>query len=324
MTKNIAIVCGGNSGEYAISVGSAKAVSVNLDKTKFRSFLVIVRGADWYYEKDQVHYQIDKNDFSLKVDGEHIKFDGVFNAIHGSPGEDGKLQGYFDTIGIPYTSCNLATSALTFNKYFTNRFVDSFGIKTANSFSFTRKDFIDKKKILDELGLPVFIKPAESGSSVGVSKVKKVEDFEKAVDLAFEVGDRIMIEEFIDGREIACGLINKGKELIVFPLTEIVSSNEFFDYEAKYTIGGADEITPGDFTEEVEQDVKTLSSFLYRKMDCKGFVRFDYILSENELFFLEVNTIPGITEASIMPKMADAYGMSFNEFLDIATENLFR
>ena len=213
---------------------------------------------------------------------------------------------------------------MTFNKYFTNRFVDSFGIKTANSFSFTRKDFIDKKKILDELGLPVFIKPAESGSSVGVSKVKKVEDFEKAVDLAFEVGDRIMIEEFIDGREIACGLINKGKELIVFPLTEIVSSNEFFDYEAKYTIGGADEITPGDFTEEVEQDVKTLSSFLYRKMDCKGFVRFDYILSKNELFFLEVNTIPGITEASIMPKMADAYGMSFKEFLDIATENLFR
>lgn len=323
MTKNIAIVCGGNSGEYAISIGSAEAVANNLDTAKFKSFLVVVKGADWHYEKGGVHYQIDKNDFSLKLDGEHIKFEGVFNAIHGSPGEDGKLQGYFDTIGIPYTSCNLGTSALTFNKYFCNRFVDSYGVKTADSLSFAKDDFIDRKKVINQLGLPVFIKPVESGSSVGVTKVNKAEDFKKAVDFAFEVGDRIMIEEFIDGREIACGLINKGKELIVFPLTEIISKNEFFDYEAKYTQGGADEITPGDFTEEVEQDVKTISSFLYRKMDCKGFVRFDYILAENELFFLEVNTIPGITEASIMPKMAEAYGISFKDFLNIAIENLF-
>lgn len=324
MVKNIAIVCGGDSGEYDISIGSADTVSRHLDESRYKGFPVIIKGSNWYYKGDaSILHPIDKNNFSTNVDGSIVHFDGIFNAIHGTPGEDGKLQGYFDIIGIPYTSCNHVTSALTFNKYFCNRFVNSFGIKTADSVSFAKGDQIDHDKLIEKLNLPLFVKPVESGSSVGISKVNHKNELENAIDIAFAEGDRIIIEEFIKGREIACGLINKGKELIVFPLTEIISKKDFFDYEAKYTKGMADEITPADLPEEVEQDIKTLSSFLFREMDCKGFVRFDYILSENELYFLEINSIPGITAASIMPKMAQSYGMSIREFFNIALDNLF-
>jgi D-alanine-D-alanine ligase len=247
----------------------------------------------------------------------------VFNAIHGTPGEDGKLQGYLDMLQIPYTSCNPATSALTFNKHLCNRFVNSYGIKTAYGMSFTKQDQLVVDRIVDQLKLPLFVKPVESGSSVGITKVREASELQDAVDVAFRESDRILIEENIHGREVACGIVNRGRELIVFPLTEIISKNEYFDYEAKYTAGMADEITPADLPDEVEQDIKTLSGFLFREMDCRGFVRFDYILSDNELFFLEVNTIPGISQASILPKMAEAYGMSFREFLNIAVGNMF-
>lgn len=323
MTKNIAIVCGGNSGEYAISIGSAGMVSKHLDPNKFTGYLIVVNGREWFYELNGKKYPVDKNDFSLTIEGRKINFDGVFNAIHGTPGEDGKLQGYFDMMEIPYTSCNAATSAMTFNKFLCNHFVDSYGISTANSVSFAKNESIEKIKVIERLGLPVFVKPAESGSSVGISKVSNENEFNKAVELAFSVSDRIIIEEFIKGRELACGIINRGKELIVFPLTEIISKKDFFDYEAKYTKGMADEITPAEINEELELDIKTLSSVLYREMDCKGFVRFDFIVTDTELYFLEVNTIPGISEASIMPKMAEAYGMSLTEFFNIAVNNLF-
>ena len=323
MSKNIAIVCGGDSGEYDISIASAGVVAKYLDSEKYTGYLVIIKGADWHYESDGNSYPIDKNDFSLTIRERRITFDAVFNAIHGTPGEDGKLQGYFDSLDIPYTSSGAATSSLTFNKFFCNRFVNSYGIQTAASASFSKGDEINKSRLIKELGLPLFIKPAESGSSVGISKVNMTDDFDKAVGLAFAESDRILIEEFIDGRELACGLINKGSELIVFPLTEIISKKDFFDYEAKYSKGMADEITPADVSEEVEQDIKAISSFLYHEMDCKGFVRFDYILTEDKLYFLEVNTIPGISEASIMPKMAETYGMSISEFFTIALDNLF-
>jgi len=323
MTKNIAIVCGGNPGEYDISIGSANVVSKNLESKKYIGYQIVIKGGDWYYEKDGAKYPVDKNDFSLNFDGEKVIFDGVFNAIHGTPGEDGKLQGYFDMIGLPYTSANHATSGLTFNKHFCNRFVNSYGVKSANSLSFTRKDKVEKEEVIKSLGLPLFVKPAESGSSVGISKVNAETEFDEAVKNAFAEGERILIEEFIKGREIACGLVNRGNELIVFPLTEIVSKKDFFDYEAKYTAGLADEITPAEVTEEIEQDIKTLSTFLFREMDCKGFVRFDYILTENDFYFLEVNTIPGISEASIMPQMAKAYGISIGDFFSIALDNLF-
>ena len=322
--KSIAIVCGGNSGEYDISIGSAQMVLKHLDRERYAAYLVVVKHKDWYYtDQDGNKFPVDKNDFSLLINDKKIVFDGVFNAIHGTPGEDGKLQGYFDMLEIPYTSCDPATSALTFNKYFCNRFVSSFGVKTADAVSILKGESYNQKEIIDRLGLPLFVKPAESGSSVGISKVNLAAEFEEAMTCAFAEGDRVLVEEFIDGREIACGLINKGAELIVFPLTEIISKKDFFDYEAKYTKGMADEVTPADIDEDAERDIKTLSAFLFRQMNCKGFVRFDYILTRTDLFFLEVNTIPGITEASIMPKMAEAFGMSIEEFFGIAVENMF-
>ena len=322
--KNIAIVCGGNSGEYEISMQSGKVVERHLDPDQYKGYLIVIRKADWYFEdKSGKKHSVDKSDFSLNIDGLQIKFDGVFNAIHGTPGEDGKLQGYFDLLKLPYTSCGVDSSALSFNKFFCNRFVSSFDIQVADSVSLGTGETYDHEAIIEQLGLPVFVKPAGSGSSVGISKVNKAEDFDKAVQLAFEADKRVLIESFIDGREIACGLVKKGDELIVFPLTEIISKNDFFDYEAKYTAGLAHEVTPAEIPEEVELDIKTTSSFLYRQMDCKGFVRFDYILTKTGLYFLEVNAIPGMTEASILPQQAAAYGMSIRELFTIAVEGMF-
>ncbi len=322
--KNIAIVCGGFSGEYEISIKSAGVVARHLNREKYIPYLIEIGEDRWFWnDADGIKYFVDKNDFSLNVAGQKITFDGVFNAIHGTPGEDGKLQGYFDMLKIPYTSCNAATSAITFDKYLCNRFVNSYGIKTARSYSFLRNENFDVKKIAAELGLPLFVKPAQSGSSVGVTKVSDINHLEDAVKIAWKVDKRVLIEEAVEGKEIACGMIKRGEEVLVFPLTEILSKNDFFDYEAKYSDGLADEITPADIPEEAEQDIKTLSVFLYKQMDCKGFVRFDYILTPGELYFLEVNSIPGISEASIIPKQAQAFGLSIDELFDIAIENMF-
>jgi D-alanine-D-alanine ligase len=323
--KNIAIVCGGNSGEYEISIKSAAVVEKNIDKNKYNTYLIVIQGNSWFWtNKVGEKYFIDKNNFSLNIDNNIVNFDGIFNAIHGTPGEDGKLQGYFDMIGIPYTSCDAATSAITFDKFLCNRFVNSFGIKTARSLSFIKGENFDESEIIKELGLPVFVKPAKSGSSVGVVKVSKEDKLNEALKKAFDVDERVLIEEAINGREIACGMIKKGDEILVFPLTEIISKKDFFDYEAKYKEGLAHEITPAEISQEAKDDIKTLSVFMYKQMNCKGFVRFDYILTDTELFFLEVNTIPGISEASIIPKQAEAFGLSINELFNIAIENMFK
>ena len=322
--KNIAIVCGGNSGEYAISIQSGKVVEKHLDQNKYKGYLIVIRQLDWYFEGgDGKKHQIDKSDFSLNIAGVNIQFDGVFNAIHGTPGEDGKLQAYFDLLNMPYTSSGVTSSALSFNKFFCNHFVRSLGITVADSVSLRKGESYKKEVITDALGLPVFVKPAQSGSSVGVSKVNTIDEMDKAIQTAFREDDRILIEAFVDGRELVCGLVEKNNELMVFPLTEIISKKEFFDYEAKYKGGLAHEITPADIPEEVEMDVKTTSSFLYRQMDCKGFVRFDYILTKTGLYFLEVNAIPGMTEASIIPQQAEAFGMSIQELFTIAVEGMF-
>ena len=322
--KKIAIICGGDSGEYEISIKSAKVVNKHMDKNKYLGYLIEIRGTDWYYEDaNGEKHLIDKNDFSLNLNGERIKFDGIFNAIHGTPGEDGKIQGYLDMLGIPYTSCGVDSSALSFNKHLCNKFVSSYGIDVANSLMFQKGEKVDEHMVVSSLGLPVFVKPARSGSSVGISKVHNKKDIQGAIQKAFNEDDQVLIEEFVEGREIACGLINKGDELIVFPLTEIITTKDFFDYEAKYSKGMANEITPADVEAEVEQDIKTLSAFLFKQMGCKGFVRFDYILSEKGLYFLEINSIPGITEESLLPQMANAFGMNITELFSIALDNLF-
>ena len=322
--KNIAIVCGGNSGEFEISMASGRVAFKHIDREKYRPYLVVIQNQQWeWHTETGEKIPVNKADFSIEWENKTIHFDAVFNAIHGTPGEDGKLQGYFDLLNMPYTSCGVDASALSFNKFLCNRFIRTFDIKTAASFSFLKNEEINKTTIIEKLGLPVFIKPSGSGSSVGISKVNTREEFDEAIEKAFREDNRILIEEAIVGREIACGLVKKGCELLVFPLTEIISQNEFFDYNAKYSEGKAHEITPADLTQKAETDIKTLSSFLYRQIDCKGFVRFDYILTETELYFLELNTIPGMTEASIIPKQAKAFGLTKKELFTMVVDNLF-
>ncbi len=322
--KNIAVVCGGHSGEFEISMASGKIAYENLDRQKYRPYLVVIKAQDWYWLTDDGEkIAMDKSDFTVSANGKTVRFDGVFNAIHGTPGEDGKLQGYFDLLGIPYTSCGVDISALSFNKFLCNRFIRSFGIQTAASYSFLRGEDIDGKKVMDSLGLPLFVKPAASGSSVGVSKVNRPGDFDAAVEKAFLTDRRILIEEALSGRELACGLMKKGKELLVFPITEIITQNDFFDYEAKYSNGKTREVTPADIPQEAETDIKALSAMLYRQMDCNGFVRFDYILTENGLYFLELNSIPGMSEHSLIPQQAEAFGLTKKELFTWTVDNLF-
>ncbi len=323
--KNIAIVCGGYSGEFEISVQSATMIKQNLDANKYNSYIIIIEKDGWYYKDglNKKHF-VDKNNFTLSIDNKQINFDGVFNAIHGTPGEDGKLLGYFDMLNIPYSSCDMDASALTFNKYLCNGYVKTLGVVVANSLSFLKTENIDKNEVIKELGLPLFIKPVRSGSSVGISKVTKKEEFDAAVEHAFNTDNRILIEEFVDGREIACGLFTKGNSINVMPLTEIKSKNDFFDYEAKYTGGLADEVTPPKNLDiDDETNIKAISSLIYSKLGCKGIARVDFILTPNQLYFIEINTVPGFSPASIIPKQAKAMGISMGELTTTAVDNMF-
>ena len=323
--KNIAIICGGYSGEYDISVQSANMVSKNLNETEYKSYIIVIEQDQWYHKDGNNNkFYIQKDDFSLKMESSYVKFDGIFNAIHGTPGEDGSILGYFDMLNIPYTSSGMDVSALTFNKYLCNNFIKSLDIDVPSSLSFVVDDKIDCEQVISTLGLPLFVKPARSGSSVGVSKVSTHEEFDKAVINAFKADNRIIIEEFINGREIDCGLFQNNKELNVLPLTEIITDNEFFDYEAKYTKGKADEVTPPvNLDIEIETDIKATSSFIYNKLGCKGIARIDYILTKNTLYFIEINTVPGLSEASIVPKQADAMGIGISQLFNTAVNNMF-
>ena len=321
MKFNIAVISGGNSGEFDISVQSGEVVLKYLDPNKFKVYPIMLRGTEWYYAcKNNSSYMVDKNDFTVDVNGGKIKFDCVFIAIHGTPGEDGKLQGYFDILNIPYTSCDHATSALTFNKYFCTKFVSNFNVKTANSIVLSKSSKFDIDSIQNKLSLPLFVKPNNGGSSVGMSKVNKPEHLQAAIEKAFNEDDEILLEEFIEGREITCGVIKQKGEIIILPVAEIISKNEFFDFEAKYEPTLVDEVVPAKISSETEKECKVTSSRLYEELNCKGVVRFDYIFNDDGLYFLEVNTIPGLTEASIVPKMAKNYGMTLTELFGILVE----
>lgn len=323
--KNIAIVCGGYSGEYKISIESAITIKENMDDNKYRSYIIVIEKNRWFYnDASGAEHQIEMSDFSLYIDGNTIKFDGVFNSIHGTPGEDGKLLAYFDMLEIPYTSCDMDTSALTFNKYQCNMLVRSLGVNVAKSVSFLKGEKINKHEVIEGLGLPLFVKPARSGSSVGVSRVNSLDDFDAAIELAFAIDKRILIEEFLDGREIDCGLFLEDGHLIVLPLTEIISKNEFFDYEAKYSGTLADEITPPEnLPIDQEMDIKAVSAMLYRKLGCKGLVRLDFILTKTQLYLVEINAVPGTTENSIVPRQAKEMGISLRRLVTAIVEGMF-
>ncbi len=311
---NVAIVCGGDSGEYDISVKSGEQVLHHLDREEFTPFLILINRKGWLCRIDGHEIPVDKNNFTIHLDGKVIRFDVIFNAIHGTPGEDGKLQGYFDIIGIPYTSSGVTTSALTFNKSFCKQVVASMGLKTANSIHLYRRTEDPVYAIWEEIAFPCFVKPNNGGSSVGMSKVTRAEELEPALQKAFKEDEEILVEDFIPGQELTCGVARLEGKIIAFPVTEIISKTDFFDYEAKYKDGLAEEVVPANITDDVAEKCRRISMHLYEKLNCRGIVRFDYIYSNYDFYFLEVNTVPGLTEQSIVPKMIRAYGWTMKEF----------
>jgi D-alanine-D-alanine ligase len=325
MKKNIALITGGNSGELEISLGSARVINRNLDKELYNVFTIVINGNDWiHHDESGNQILVDKNDFSISTGDKKVKFDCVFIAIHGTPGEDGKLQGYFDMLSLPYTACDVYTSSLTFNKYFTNQVVDNLGIKTGKLVLIKLDEKYAPLEVIKTTGLPCFVKPNKGGSSVGISKVENIEQLAPAIENAFMHDDEVLVQKFLPGKEITCGLLRHEKRLIVLPLCEVVSKKDFFDYEAKYTDGMADEIVPARISEELTKKCQDISAFLYEKLNCKGIVRFDYILNHDEFYFLEVNTIPGLSENSIVPKMARGMGISMKELFSMAIEESVR
>lgn len=318
MKKNIALITGGPGSELEISLNSAKVIQRNLDPSLFDVYLIVIEGFRWFYVAGDNHKtEVDKNDFSLTLDGNKIFFDCVFIAIHGTPGEDGKLQGYFDMLNIPYTACDLFTSALTFNKYFTNQVVENFGIKTG-SMQIVKLAQAVNHEFTIPYDFPVFVKPNKGGSSVGIAKVKAPSEMLPAIENAFRHDDEVLIQELLTGREITCGLFSYDGKITILPLCEIVSKKEFFDYEAKYSPGMADEIIPAPISEAQAQLCREISVFLYGKLNCKGIVRFDYVMHGDDFYFLEVNTIPGLSEGSIVPRMAKSMGLTMRELFTLS------
>lgn len=321
---NVAIICGGDSGEYEISVKSGKVVMQHLNREKYRAFLLIVRGSDWQVMLDDGNgLPVNKDDFSIRVDGSHVRFDVVFNAIHGTPGEDGKILGYFDMLRIPYTSSSHLVSAFTFHKNSCKQLVRSTGVALADSVLIRKGQLADFEGIAQRLGLPLFVKPNSNGSSVGVTKVNAVSQLPEAIAKALADDDEALVETYIPGREIGCGVFEYKGRKIVFPLTEIISKKEFFDYEAKYSPGLSDEITPAEVDERTEIEIKATASELYSHLGCRGIVRFDFILTSSKIYFLEVNTVPGISQASIIPQQAKVMGISLESLFEMAVDNAF-
>lgn len=326
MKAKIAVVTGGNSGEYEISLKSGKNIADQLDRNKYDVYLIHLRGSQWTYKTDNDEIiPIDKNDFSLTLNGQHINFDCVFVAIHGDPGENGKLEGYLDMLNIPYTSCSTMVSALTFNKNYCNRVVNSYGITTAPSVHLFKYDHIDPQAVIDKVGLPCFVKPCNSGSSVGMSKVNTKEELLPALEIAFKEDDQLLVETFIKGREITCGIMKYQNEIQVISITEIISKKEYFDFEAKYDPSLAYEITPAQIPVDIQELCEETSKKVYKALDCKGIVRIDYIFNDSGLYFIEVNTIPGQTQESIVPKQLKTKNLQFTTlcsyFIDEAIAN---
>ncbi len=311
--KNIAVVCGGYSKEEVISLKSAGQIVQSIDAAKFKTFTVLINKKEWVVKASDADIPIDKNDFSFTHQGQKVKFDAVFMAIHGTPGEDGKLQAYFEMMNIPVTTCNSFVSALTFNKYACKSFLGDYGVLTANAVLLRKNNHYAEDEIIDSLGLPVFVKPNNGGSSFGVTKVKAVDQLHDAIHKAFEEDTEIILEEFIEGREFTCGVFINDESDYVLPLTEIVSKNEFFDYQAKYE-GFCDEITPARLGADETAECQEIAYDIYKLLNCNGLVRIDFLYKNEKFYFMEVNTVPGVSKESIIPQQIRAYGLTETEF----------
>ena len=319
MQKNIAIVMGGYSSEAEISLKSGEVVYNSLDTNKYALYKVYILKDRWFVRLGSQEYKINKDDFSFEKKGIRVKFDCVFNAIHGNPGENGVLIAYFNLLGIKHTSAHFYQMSLTFNKRDTLSVVKEYGIQTANSYYMHQRDEINTVKIIEKVGLPCFVKPNRSGSSFGISKVYKGENLEDAILKACKEDEEILIESFLDGKEVSVGIIEYQGKIEVLPITEIVSENDFFDYDAKYE-GKSKEITPARISDVEKKKVINTARKVYRVLNMSGFSRSEFILVDGEPYFLEINTVPGMTEESLLPQQAKEASISLTDLFDNAIQ----
>ena len=318
--KNVAIIMGGYSSEYQITLKSGNVVYNFLDKSSYKAYRIHIFKEKWVMvDENENEFPVNRHDFSVNYAGVKVTFDVVFNAIHGTPGEDGLMQAYFELLGIPQTSCDYYQAALTFNKRDLLSVLKPYGIKTATSFYLDKGDAINEDEIIRTLGLPLFVKPNKSGSSFGISKVKSKEELLPAIENAYKEDSEIIIESFLDGTEVSVGVINYKGATTVLPITEIVSENDFFDYEAKY-LGKSQEITPARLSDDVRVKVEAVAKKAYEVLKMKGFSRSEFIIVNGEPYMLEMNTIPGLTTESILPQQAKEAGISLTELFSNAIE----
>ncbi len=327
MKKNIAIVAGGDSSEMKVSLKSAEGLYSFIDKDRYNLYIAIVKRGEWAVVlPDGEHTPIDKNDFSFCEGGVVRHFDFAYITIHGTPGEDGRLQGYFDMIGMPYSSCGQLVSALTFNKFVCNNYLRSFGIRVSDSIRLFKGQTVTDEEAISRLGLPIFVKPDDGGSSFGVTKVKDASELQPAIEKAFAEGREVMLERFIAGTEVTCGCYKTGggtepRKEVIFPLTEVVTKNEFFDFDAKYK-GESDEITPARISSELTEKVQREASRIYDILGAKGLIRIDFIIeADGEPVMLEVNTTPGMTATSFIPQQVRAAGLDIKDVMTDIIEN---
>ena len=321
MKKRVAIVYGGYSSEVVISELSAKVVYNHLDDEKHEKYMLKIVRDSWSVELDGNSYLVDRDDFSFSMNGKKLTFDVVFNAIHGTPGEDGKLQGYWDMLGIPYTSPGALASALTFSKSYCNGFLRQFDdVNIAASVMIRKGESVDSSSILEKIGLPCFVKPNNMGSSFGITKLKSADDFDQALAKALEHDDEAVVEQFINGTEIASGVYSHNGEVVALPLTEIVSKNEYFDFEAKYE-GASEEITPARIPDSVRDLIQETTRRVFGRLKLRGMSRIDYIVQDGVPYLIEVNTIPGLSEESILPQEVVYSGLSLKEFFGMLVED---
>ena len=326
MKRKIALVTGGYSGEAVISYKSAETVSANINREIYDVYYIDINPIGWFYiDETSTKFPIDKTDFSVKIKEGIIHFDAVLMCLHGTPGEDGKLQGYFDMLNIPYSTCNAASSALTFNKRYTVAVAAFAGIHVAKSVHLFKEEKYDINAILQQLKLPVFVKPNNGGSSLGMSKVSEASTLEAAIEKAFNVDNQVLIEEFISGREFTIGVYKSNGEIVSLPMTEIITDNEFFDYEAKY-LGKSEEVTPAKVDQSIADQIASEAKKAYQVFNCNGVVRIDFIYNEttHHPFMLEINTVPGQSSASIIPQQVRAKGLTLEAFYSSLIEGCFK
>ena len=324
MKRRIAIVAGGDTSEYEVSLRSAKGIYSFIDKDVYELYIVLMHGMDWHVQlQDDTTAPIDRNDFSFIKDGTKVTFDFAYITIHGTPGEEGHLQGYFDMLHIPYSCCGVLAASLTYDKFACNQYLKAFGVTVADSLLLKKGQTITDEQVVEHIGLPCFIKPSLGGSSFGVTKVKEVSQIQPAIKKAFEEAQEVMIESFLQGTEITCGCYKTKTKQVVLPITEVVTHNEYFDYDAKYN-GAVDEITPARIPDSLRDRVQQLTSAIYDILGAQGIIRIDYIITAGEkINMLEVNTTPGMTATSFIPQQVRAAGLDIKEVMTDIIENKF-